>query len=395
MKVLRVIARLNVGGPARHVTVLDRGLRAGGVETLLLFGPPGPDEGSLEELADGLPHRVVPELGRRIHVVSDAVAFVRILLVMFRYGPDVVHTHTAKAGTLGRLAAAAFNLTRPRRSRALVVHTFHGHVLSGYFGPLGSRLVRVAERALALLTDRIVAISERQRHDLSERFAIGDPSAIITVPLGLDLRLLLEGPDAGSSLREALGLASETVVIGFVGRLVAIKNPSLLVAAFDVVARRAPMARLMIAGNGPLLADVRAEVSRRGLDDKVRFIGWQKDLPSLYRACDLVVLTSINEGTPVALIEAMAAGVPVVATPVGGVPDVIRDGETGLLASDDSVEGVAAVMSRLVEDPALRRALGEAGRRAVEGRFSQERLVADIHELYRSGLAEVRGAPAR
>ena len=205
LRILRIIARLNIGGPARHVTILDRGLRARGHETLLAYGPVGPGEGSLEDLARDLPTHPVPELGRQIRVAGDLIAFVRILRLLFQFRPDVVHTHTAKAGTLGRLAAAVYNLTRVRRRRTLVVHTFHGHVLDGYFGPVGDRLVRTAERTLARLTDRIIAISDRQRRDLIERFRICAPARVAVVPLGLELDDLLSLSPTHPSLRPALG----------------------------------------------------------------------------------------------------------------------------------------------------------------------------------------------
>ncbi len=188
MRVLRAIARLNVGGPARHVVLLDRGLRARGHETLLVHGTVGEDEASLEHLAVelGVPTRKVADLGRRVSPLGDARAFVRLLRAIFREQPDIVHTHTAKAGALGRLAALAFNATRSRRRRCVVVHTYHGHVFEGYFGPAGSWLVRSAERLLAHATDWIITISPAQRQAIVERFGVGRPERTVVVPLGLD-----------------------------------------------------------------------------------------------------------------------------------------------------------------------------------------------------------------
>lgn len=388
LRVLRVIARLNIGGPARHVTILDRGLRARGHETLLAFGPVGEGEGSLEDLARDLPTRPIPELGRRIRALSDAVAFLRVLRLMFRVRPDVVHTHTAKAGTLGRLAAALYNLTRRRQSRAIVVHTFHGHVLAGYFGPVGDRLVRTTERVLARLTDRIVAISEQQRADLCDRFRIAPPDRVVVVPLGLELDDLLALTPAHPSLRRTLGIADDAVVIGFVGRLVPIKQPLLLAEAFAAVASAAPEAVLLVAGDGPLADAFRADVEARGLTARVRFAGWQRDLRALYATCDVIALVSRNEGTPVAAIEGMAAGRTVVATAVGGVPDVVAGDRTGVLVPGQDPAAIADALLRVVRDAGLRARLGAAARDDVRARFRSERLVEDVERLYLEALAD-------
>jgi glycosyltransferase involved in cell wall biosynthesis len=383
MRILRIIARLNIGGPARHVTILNTGLAARGHDTLLAFGSVGDGEGSLEDLADRLPACRIPELGRRIRPLDDLVAFYTIVRLMFRFRPDVVHTHTAKAGMLGRMAAAVYNATGLGRRRTLVVHTFHGHVLEGYFGALGSRLVRLAERALAVVTDMIVAVSDRQRAELSGRFHVADASRIVVVPLGLDLEHLLALPADAPSLRDTLAISPG----GFVGRLVEIKAPFLLWSAFQSVVARHPTAVLLIAGEGPLEAQLRREVAARGLEPNVRFCGWQRDLPLLYASCDIVALTSRNEGTPVALIEAMAAGRPVIATAVGGVPDIVATGRSGILVNRADVDEMAAGLMRLVADPMLRETLGRAARRDAASRFRSERLIDDVERLYQ-GLLE-------
>ena len=207
MKILRVIARLNVGGPARHVVLLDRGLRARGHDTRLVHGSLAPFEASLEHLAveAGLPTTHIVELGRRISPMSDLRAFTELLRLVFREAPDVIHTHTAKAGTLGRLAAGLFNITRPRRRRCLVVHTFHGHVLTGYFRPATNVAVRLAERTLARITDRVVTISPAQRADIVTRFRIAAAARTVVVPLGLDLAHLARIDPRAPDLRRQFG----------------------------------------------------------------------------------------------------------------------------------------------------------------------------------------------
>lgn len=394
LRIVRLIARLNIGGPARHVTILNRGLRERGHDTVLVFGPVDAGEGSLEDLASSMPVRRVPELGRRLRFGGDVVAFARILHLMFALRPDVVHTHTAKAGALGRLAALVFNWTRRRAHRALVVHTFHGHVLSGYFGSVGDWLVRTTERLLATVTDCVIAISEGQRADLTDRFSVCPSSKVTVVPLGLDLDDLLDMPASFPSLRDTLAIPAGAVVVGYVGRFVPIKNLSQLLEAFALVVRAEPGAVLIMAGDGPLRGPLEAHVASLGLEMSLRFTGWQRDLRSLYATCDVVALTSLSEGTPVALIEAMAAGRAVVGTAVGGVPDVITHERTGLLVPPTGREAIAAALIRLVGGAAFRRQLGHAARDDVRARFRSERLVRDVEGLYAAGLGRVR-APVR
>ncbi len=384
VRVIRIIARLNIGGPARHVTILDRGLRARGYDTLLVYGRTGPDEGSLENLAGGLPSHPIPELGRRIHPTSDLRAFTRLLRLMFARQPQIVHTHTAKAGALGRLAAFLYNCTRRKRDRAVVLHTFHGHVLEGYFGPVGSRLVRVAERALCGVTDCVVAISERQRTDLTRRFHVCRAEKVAVVPLGLELDDLFRTTADQSSLRPGLGLGPEAIVIGYVGRLVPIKDLPLLVRAFAVVAAEHDRVHLLIAGDGPEREHLALLGQSLSVSTRLHLVGWCSDLRRLYASCDLVALTSINEGTPVALIEAMAAGLPVVATSVGGVSDVIEHGVTGMLVSAREPAAFADGLRSLISNETARRQMGQRARQRVRERFTSTRLIDDIDRLYQT-----------
>jgi glycosyltransferase involved in cell wall biosynthesis len=385
LRVLRVIARLNVGGPARHVTILDRGLRSAGFETLLAHGDVGPGEASLEALIaqTKIPSRRIPGLGRRISPLSDLRAFTSLVALVFQVRPDVVHTHTAKAGTLGRLAAFLYNVTRSRGRRCLVVHTFHGHVLSGYFGTAASMVVRTIERVQGLVTDCVLVLSPRQRTDIGDTYRIVDPARIHVLPLGLELESLTALPTP---------LPSSSVVFGFVGRFVPIKNIPLLIAAFAEVHTQLPDSRLLLVGDGEERAAVEAQVAARGLQGVVAFGGWRNDLSALYREIDVLVLTSLNEGTPVAAIEAMAAALPVVATDVGGVADVVEDGVTGVLVPSGSVAELAAAMLRLGRSPEERARLGVGGRESVRARYSAQRLVADVARLYQAELERKRSS---
>ena len=363
-----------------------------------MHGAVGPGEASLERLAQAGGVRVekLAELGPRISAFSDLRAFARLLRITCREAPDVIHTHTAKAGALARLSAAIFNLTRRRARRALVVHTFHGHVLDGYFGPVANALVRTAERALARVTDCIVTISPSQRRDIVERFHVAPPARVVTIPLGLDLDALLNAPAVATAptLRDALSIPAGDFVVGFVGRFVAIKDLGTLVNAFGQVVREVPHAHLLLAGDGPIRGELQRAAAAAGVAERVHFLGWTEDLVSVYAAMDVCALTSLNEGTPVALIEAMAARKPVVATRVGGVPDLVADGRTGLLvAARDSVALARSIVA-LAADPALRARLGGAARADVQQRFSYDRLVDDIDRLYTERLAIKRGTLA-
>jgi glycosyltransferase involved in cell wall biosynthesis len=384
LKILRVIARLNMGGPARHVVLLNDGLDARGHHTLLVHGEVGVGEGSLEHLTDvhGLRTVRIAELGPRIRMWGDFRALMTLLRLVFRERPDVVHSHTAKAGALARVSAAAYNAVRPRHRRALVVHTYHGHVFHGYFGALGSWLVRTAERVLAGMTDCVVTISPAQKEDIVDRFKIAGESRVVVIPLGLDLDALAGVASGPSQLRANLGIPEDGFVVGFVGRFVPVKNPKTIVDAFASVAAAVPNAWLLMGGDGPLRPEVEKAVQEAGLSSRVKLIGWTEDLAAVYGAIDICVLSSSNEGTPVALIEAMASGRTVVSTQVGGVPDLVRDGETGVLVPPGSASNLAAAIVELARDPEKRRVIGQTARREVVARFSHARLVADVDRLY-------------
>jgi glycosyltransferase involved in cell wall biosynthesis len=390
-KVLRIVARLNVGGPARQVTILSRDLVSAGFDTILIHGSLARGEASLEcPVGPHVRIRQIAELGREVRPLHDLVALVRLTWLVFAERPDVIDTHTSKAGALGRLAAFAYNITRPRRRRCLVVHTFHGHVFRGYFGRLGSWAVRVVERMLARLTDVVITISPRQRDDIVNEYRIAPAERVELVRLGLELDPLLALDGVAPTLRANLGYREDAVVFAFVGRLVPIKDPSTLVRAFSLVASEVPSAQLMIVGDGELRAEVASLAESLGLAGTVTFLGWRHDLCAVYGALDVLTLSSLSEGTPVALIEAMAAGRPSIATAVGGVPDVVTDGVTGILVPAGSPRRLADAMIRMARDPDLRKRMGAAGR-ARSSSFQARRLVADTERLYRREVARVRG----
>jgi glycosyltransferase involved in cell wall biosynthesis len=393
-KIVRAIARLNIGGPARHAVILHDGLPASGFDSLLVHGTTSPDEGSFEDLLTERSGRSVriPGLGRRVHLWSDLVAFWGFVRVLFQEKPDIVHTHTAKAGALGRIATVVFNATRSRARRALIIHTYHGNVLSGYFGRVANTLMRLIERTLASWTDCVITISERQREEIVDRFRIVTRERVAVIPLGLELHDLLARQSPDRSLRQTLGWTDEHVVVGYVGRFVPIKDVDTMLSGFARFASREPRGRLLLVGDGELRTSLEAQVRSLGLDEVTRFVGWQRDLIQVYGAMDVAGLTSRNEGTPVSVIEALAAGVPVVATAVGGVPDVIRDGETGVLIPPRDPAAFGSALERVVCDADLQQRMRVQGRNEVERKFGQQRLVSDVAALYKR-LLDSRQSP--
>ncbi len=394
MKIVRVIARLNVGGPARHVSLLNAGLNARGHDTLLVHGSLDDGEASLERDARDRGVRLahLNDLGRRVRPASDLRAFADLLRLIHREQPDVIHTHTAKAGTLGRLAASAYNATRPRHRRALVLHTFHGHVFEGYFRPAVNGAIRTTERALARLTDVIVTISPRQRADIVDRFRIAAAAKTVVVPLGLDLEALFGIEEGEPDLRAEIGAAARDVVVGYAGRMVPVKDVDTLLRAFARAAAAVPDMRLLLGGSGPERARAEALAASLGVAARTHFIGWTQDLRRFYSTLDLFALSSLNEGTPVAVIEAMAASRPIVATEVGGVPDVVQHGTTGLLVPARDPGALAGALIRLAEDAGMRRTMGHAGRAVARERYAHTRLVDDLERLYAEGLRLKRRA---
>lgn len=387
IRVLRLIARLNVGGPALHTVLLTERLPRERYDSRLVTGSPDAAEGDYLELHALASDRLVrlPTLGRAISARRDASALADLVRLMRRVRPHVVHTHTAKAGTLGRLAALVARV--PVR-----VHTFHGHVFDGYFSPAKTRAFLAIERALARRTQRILTVSEHVRDELLG-LGIGRREQVTVVPLGLDLDPFTRADEHRGALRRELGLPADTPLVGIVARLVPIKAHEVFLAAAARIAARLPACRFVVVGDGERRAELETLAAHTGLGDRVHFLGWRADLAHIDADLDVAVLTSRNEGSPVALIEAMAAALPVVATAVGGVPDLVREGVHGHLVAMDDAAGIADATVALLADPARRRALGRAGRAHVLARHGAERLVADVDRVYREELAARRVRP--
>jgi glycosyltransferase involved in cell wall biosynthesis len=371
-RVLRLITRLNVGGPARQALLLTRAL-APDFDTQLAAGRPEAAEGELTDPEVAVAH--VP-LVRSPNPWLDTRAVLETRRLLRSRRTHVLHTHMSKAGTVGRVAA---RLVSPR---PVTIHTFHGHVLEGYFSPPVRRIFLEVERRLAPRTDVLVTISEEIRDALLD-LGIGRPEQFRVIRLGFDLSAFSAVTVPRGVLRKSLRLAPDVPLVGIVGRLVPIKDvPTMLHAMHEV-----PQAHLAVIGDGELRPELEAAAQAAGLADRVHFTGWAPDVAAALSDLDVVALSSRNEGTPVALIEAIAAGRPVVATDVGGVRAVVRDGETGFLVPPNDAVALGAAVRRLLEDPDLRRRMGAAGRAAVIERFGQDRLVREVGDLYRELLA--------
>jgi glycosyltransferase involved in cell wall biosynthesis len=360
---MRVIARMNVGGPAQQITTLMRQLDRERFEHRLYTGTAGPLEADhLRYCARDVLAHTVPGLGRSPRVAGDARALAYLVGQMRTFAPHIVHTHTAKAGVLGRLAARLAGVP-------VTVHTFHGHLLHGYFPAPVTRAVVAAERALARHTDRLLAVGERVRDDLL-RAGIGVPEQYRVLAPGVVDR---HRPDRAEA-RRRLGLPANAPVLAYVGRLAAVKRPDRLRAIIGMVRDEIPDAVLAVCGGGSRAEELHGVAG-------VHLLGWRPDVETVYAAADIAVLASDNEGTPLSLIEAARAGVPAVAPRVGSVPEVVADGETGLLAPADGAALARQVLA-LLRDPALRQRLGAAAAGRAALCFGAERLIADTERIY-------------
>jgi glycosyltransferase involved in cell wall biosynthesis len=390
-RIARIITRLNIGGPSVQAIELTTRLGDRGYRTVLAHGRLGEGEGDMRYLLEGRASPAaevveIPQLRRRIAPVDDLRAVAQIYRVLRRFQPAIVHTHMAKAGSAGRLAALAYNRTMPRAQRARLVHTYHGHVLDGYFSPAATRAFVGIEQLLARATDRIVAISPQIRDELLEGFHIGRAGQYRVVPLGFDLTTLTALDETSrQAARTALGLAADAHVVTTVGRLTAIKQHGLFLEAAQLISSQDAAAIFLIVGDGELRPELENLARMMGIGDRTRFLGWRRDLATVYGASDVFLLTSRNEGTPVAIIESLAAGVPVVSTDVGGVRDVVDDA-AGRLAAPGDARALAHHVVTLLADPGIRERMGHAGRESVVARYGLDRLVADIDDLYQELL---------
>lgn len=388
IKIVRIIARLNIGGPAIHTILLSEGLDKTKFDSLLVCGNSGRGEGNM--LYYALNKKVTPyfisELKRNLHFFNDLTAFKKIYQVIKNEKPDIIHTHTAKAGALGRLAAIIYNFFHPHR-RIVIVHTFHGHIFDGYFNKFKTKIFILIERFLAFFTCRIITLSKSIKEELIS-LGIGNKNKIEIISLGLELENFLK----------ILPRDDAIINIGIVGRLVPIKNHRLFLEAASKVILDNPdiKLRFKIIGDGELREELEAYSRTLNINTWVDFLGWQKDLSRVYSNLDIVALTSINEGTPVSLIEAMASSRAVVVTDVGGVRDLLGKEihayvkqdvqfkvlERGVIVEAKDSDSFAAALNFILKQNNLRENMGILSREYVRNRFSKERLIEDTENLY-------------
>jgi glycosyltransferase involved in cell wall biosynthesis len=390
IRVLRVIARLNMGGPALHVAYLTEGLATRGYETTLVTGSLARGEESMAFVAEEKGAQIVriPQLSREISPVYDVVSVARLVSLIRELRPHVLHTHTAKAGAVGRIAARLAGDARP----PVVLHTFHGHVLRGYFDPLRTAVFRGLEQTLARISTALIAISPEVRDDLV-RLGVAPASKFALVRLGveLDRRLAEDDAAARARLRRLFGIPDGRFVVGWVGRMTGIKRTDDVLEAFARLRAKGVDAVLCMVGEGPDRDAVERRAHALGIARDCLFPGYQREIGPYYALFDAFLLTSANEGTPVTAIESLASGTPVVSTRVGGVPDVVRDGLDGILVPPADPDATAGALAELARDPELRARMGASGRQHVVRKYAVERLVEDIDLLYRSLLAASDG----
>jgi glycosyltransferase involved in cell wall biosynthesis len=316
----------------------------------------------------------VPALVREIRPLSDVWATVTLWRFLRQERPSIVHTHTSKAGAVGRIAAWFARVP-------VVIHTPHGHVFYGYYGRVKSRLVCLAERLLAKITDRIITLTDRGAQEHTQ-YGIARREKFATIPSGIALQAFRSVHVDPVAKRKELGLPPEDLIVGTVGRLVPVKGHAWLLKSVPRVLAEVPQACFALIGEGPLAEHLRQLAEELAISRRVMFLGARQDVPECLAALDLFVLPSLNEGMGLALVEAMAMGLPVVATRVGGIPDVVREGETGLLVPPGDEKALALAMLSLLRDPDRRRAYGEAAKRRVDERFDAASTVREVERLY-------------
>lgn len=369
IRVMRIIARMNVGGPAVQVSGLMRGLAATKFDQRLVTGYCASDEADyLETVATDITATRIKGLGRSISPRADLRAFMQVVREIRGFRPDVIHTHTAKAGVIGRLASLLSG------HKSIRVHTYHGHLLHGYFGKFKTQLVIFVEKFLALFTTKLLAVGKKVMNDLLAA-GIGKPEKFAVLPPGLALGVM---PSRANACAE-LHLDPSKTYCAFIGRITKIKRPDRFLDVVSELSRRGVPVHFIVAGAGDLLDYSKERSAEENLP--VTFLGWREDIENVLAVADMVLLTSDNEGTPLSLIQAGMAHLPIVATKVGSVDEIVVDGKTGLL-TDLATDSIADAVAQLTSDPALRKIIGVAAHNYTMQRYGVERLVSDHQQLY-------------
>ena len=373
IRVMRVIARMNVGGPAVQVSGLMRGFDAAAFDQRLYTGFCAADEADyLETAATEVQAIRIVGFGRRVSLGGDIKAFISLIREIRRFKPHVIHTHTAKAGFLGRIASVV------SLQPSIRVHTFHGHLLNGYFGAFKRSLVIIAEQVLAMFTHQLLAVGDKVRQDFLA-VGIGNTEKFGLMPPGLEIGKLPNNKES----QEFFRISTTTLQCAFIGRVTQIKRPDRFLDVVTEIKKRGVEIEFFMAGDGELLDTCRERIARENLP--VQVLGWQSNIEKVLVATDIVVLTSDNEGTPLSLIQAGMAGLPVVTTRVGSVPEVVLDGTTGIITGL-GVQEIADALEKLTNSSDLRRQMGAAAKEFTLANFGVKRLIHDHEELYKKLL---------
>jgi glycosyltransferase involved in cell wall biosynthesis len=391
------MSRLNIGGPSIQAQILAEGLDSEKFSSTTLAGQISTHEGDMTYLFDSSKVKpvILKDLQREIDPFKDLKAFFKTIRIINQIKPDIVHSHMAKAGFVGRLGALLVNFFSG--SKIKTVHTFHGHVFRGYFSRLVSKIYILIERVMARFTDSIIAISATQKKELVEEFKIAPSDKIRIIELGFNLLPFLNSEHSKGAFRRKLDLDDNTLVIGIVGRLVPIKNHRMFIEAGSKLIENRPGLNLLLAviGDGELRGELEAQVKSHNLNGRVKFCGWEKDVATVYPDLDILALTSLNEGTPVSIIEAMASSVPVIATDAGGVIDLLgrpqkinsANGfevrERGVLCRTNDPIGFANGLKWLADNRELaHRTFVKKAKTFVSEQYSHSRLIRDMERLY-------------
>lgn len=384
-KIVRIINRFNLGGPIYNAAYLTKYLSPE-FETLLIGGMKDDTEASSEYILKnmGIEYQLLSNMKRTINPLNDLSAYNTVKKIIKKFKPDIVHTHAAKAGALGRIAAYRCHVP-------VLVHTFHGHIFHSYFGDIKSSVYKIIERNLAKKTTAIIAISEKQKGELINEHKITSlEKKVHVIPLGFDLNRFQENFDEKrKKFREEYKLSSDEIAIGIIGRLVPVKNHSLFIEAIRFVKENTPIKiKAFIVGDGEERQKLESMAREFGLINHLIFTSWNKEIDKVYPGLDIVCLTSFNEGTPVSLVEAQAANLPIVSTKVGGVEDVVIENYTALLSEIADKNKFCENILRMVKSAELRKSMSIQGREYVKKKFHYSRLISDTQKLYRMLLKE-------
>lgn len=384
IKILRIIARLNIGGPAIQAIFLNKFFNNDPFQSKLIYGTLDKDEGDMKYLPDyDEPSSIyVKELGRAISPIHDLMAFIRIFFIILRERPHLIHTHTAKAGTIGRLAGILSGVP-------VKIHTMHGHIFDGYFASKKTRFFQRIESVLAGFTDKLIVLSPALKNEIMDRLRIRDADKVAVIPLGIDSDLFLNADSFRGGFRKELGISEGTKLVGVVGRLVPIKNHRMFIDAARIVLKETPPGydiKFLIIGDGEMREELIDYVRDNGVSDNFIFTGWRKDLNRIYTDLDVVVNCSVNEGTPVSLIEAMLSARPIVATDVGGTRDIIFDPNIGYLVKSGDKFGMALSIIKMLVNKSDAEKMGLEARKYARGIYRKERLAEDLKKLYKNLL---------